>query len=179
MPQLVDLMDHRLVSLLMENARMPNRALARQASISESNSYERVHRLVASGVIKGFHADADMAALGQPLSAVVSVKMRADKRDQLLNEAHRLSKLEGVLFVYFLAGPYDLMLLIAVESPTSMRDFIMRLNERETVASSETSVVMEALRGEHPVIEHKRLAGRPDEPTSSRKRHVAGRNVDG
>jgi len=169
MTQPIDLIDHRLVSLLIGNARTSNRAMARELSISESNCYERVHRLVDSGIIRSFHADADMAALGQPLSAVVAVKLRAEKRDQLLNEAQYCAELEGVTSVYFLAGPYDLLLIIAVEDPTAMRDFILRLNQHETVASSETSVIMEAIRGKHPVIERKPAPAGSDD--HSRKRN--------
>jgi len=140
----VDAIDREILELLVKKARMSNRDIAKTVHISESNCYERIRRLIETGVIRGFHADVDPAELGRPVSAVVMIKVRGDKRKQMLDETHELSGLDGVLEVFFLAGKYDLLVRVALPDSVALRDFITELNSRDTIDSTETNIIMEA-----------------------------------
>jgi DNA-binding Lrp family transcriptional regulator len=144
----LDPVDLKLVQLLMHNGRLSNHALAEATGIAESTCHSRVRGLVESGVIEGFRATVNPAALGRPLQAMVLVKVQSHARSQLLSEAHRLAATDGVLEVLFLTGAYDLMVHVAVANPTALRDFVVReLSASSAVAATETSVVMERLPG--------------------------------
>ena len=54
--------------------RMPNNALAEAAGIAPSTCLGRVRSLVERGVIRGFHAEIDPAAIGRGLQAMISVR---------------------------------------------------------------------------------------------------------
>ncbi|MDR1710345.1 MAG: Lrp/AsnC family transcriptional regulator [Propionibacteriaceae bacterium] len=144
----LDDIDRKILQTLLNNGRLPNAAVAKRVNIAESTCYERVQYLIKSGVIKGFHTRVDMSALGRPIRAVALLKVRSGFRDQLLQEAQRLSGVEGVIRVLFLAGTHDLMVEFAVASSNDLRDFVVNeLNSSEAVADTATSVVMEALEG--------------------------------
>jgi len=154
MVQPVDAIDREILELLIKRARLSNRSIARTVHISESNSYERIRRLIESGIIRGFHADVDPGALGRPVHAVIMLKVRKGKRKQMLAEAQELSKLDGVAEVFFLAGQYDLLVRVSVRDSGALRDFITDLNSRQTIASTETNIIMEEffdLSGPDPV----------------------------
>jgi len=140
----VDAIDREILELLIKKARLSNRDIAKTVHISESNCYERIRRMVEAGIIRGFHADVDSSVLGRPVSAVIMIKVRGNKRKQMLEEAHELSSLDGVLEVFFLAGKYDLLVRVALPDSAALRDFITELNSRGTVASTETNIIMEA-----------------------------------
>jgi len=144
MARTVDAIDREILEVLIKKARLSNRDVAKMVHISESNCYERIHRLIDSGVIRGFHAEVDSSVLGRPVSAVVMIKVRGGKRKQMLEEAHELSGLDGVSEVFFLAGKYDLLVRVALPDSAALRDFITELNSRGTVASTETNIIMEA-----------------------------------
>ena len=58
----MDAIDLRLVELLRENARLSYAELARQVGLSAPAVHERVGKLEAGGVIRGYRADVDAGA---------------------------------------------------------------------------------------------------------------------
>ena len=66
-----------------EDARTPNNALAAQVGIAASTRLGRVRALRQAGVIRGYHADVDPAALGRPLQAMIAVRLRPGARHRI------------------------------------------------------------------------------------------------
>src|ERR1700742_1584406 len=62
----VDDLDLALLRALASDARQSQRALARQIEMSPPAVADRLARLERSGVIRGYRADIDWAALGLP-----------------------------------------------------------------------------------------------------------------
>src|SRR5258708_30218519 len=79
----VDHVDRRILSLLHADARMTNSALAEELDIAASTCHGRVRRLLDSGVIRGFYADIDPAAVGLPLQAMISVGLQSSARGRI------------------------------------------------------------------------------------------------
>jgi Lrp/AsnC family transcriptional regulator, leucine-responsive regulatory protein len=76
---MIDEIDHQIISLLQENARLSNAALAENVGLTTSTVHERVKKLEKKGIIKGYVAMVDAEALGSPLwplSGSVSVQLR-------------------------------------------------------------------------------------------------------
>src|ERR1700683_3597147 len=63
----VDNLDLALLRALTENARQSQRALARAVQMSAPAVADRLARLERAGVIRGYRADIDWAALGHPV----------------------------------------------------------------------------------------------------------------
>ncbi|MDT5083467.1 MAG: hypothetical protein QOJ61_510, partial [Mycobacterium sp.] len=82
-PADLDSTDRKIVSLLHADARMTNSALAEELDIAASTCHGRVRRLVDSGVIRGFYADIDPAAVGLPLQAMISVSLQSNARGKI------------------------------------------------------------------------------------------------
>ena len=68
--------ERRLIGLLQENARMSNKDLAQAAGIAESTCHEKVRSLQSRGIIRGFHADVDLRALGRSIRALITVRLQ-------------------------------------------------------------------------------------------------------
>lgn len=147
-PGRLDQVDRRLVRLLQADGRMPNNALAAAAGIAPSTCLARVRALRQAGVIRGFHADVDPQALGRGLRAMVAVRMAAGSRAALEPFARAVAARPEVLDVYFLAGADDFLLHVAVRDTDELRRFVVeQLSDSPDVASTETSLVFEHLRG--------------------------------
>lgn len=144
----LDAVDRHLVRLLQEDGRLPNNALAAAVGIAPSTCLSRVRALRRAGVIRGFHADVDPGALGRGLRAMVAVRMAAGSRATLEPFARSIAGRPEVLDVYFLAGADDFLLHVAVHDTDELRRFVVeRLSDRPDVASTETSLVFDHLRG--------------------------------
>jgi Lrp/AsnC family leucine-responsive transcriptional regulator len=70
----IDEINRRLLSELQRDARLSLAELARRVSLSSPAVAERLQRLEAAGVIRGYHADIDPAAVGYSLSAIIRVR---------------------------------------------------------------------------------------------------------
>src|SRR5674476_138219 len=96
----VDETDRRLLEVLAVEGRIPNNALAERIGIAPSTCLGRVRAMVASGVIRGFYADIDPAAVGHPLQAIIGVRLQADARSVIHAFAKRLEGMAEVRNVF-------------------------------------------------------------------------------
>jgi DNA-binding Lrp family transcriptional regulator len=76
----LDEVDLRILDALMRDGRLANNVLAARAGIAPSACHARVRALRSAGVLRGYHADVDLTALGRPLQAMVSVQLQAATR---------------------------------------------------------------------------------------------------
>src|SRR4029079_4879735 len=79
----LDAVDHALLRELQEDARRSNRELAAAVHVSPSTSSERVRALRADGVIRGYHADVALDALGRRVQALTHGTIRPPPRTTL------------------------------------------------------------------------------------------------
>jgi Lrp/AsnC family leucine-responsive transcriptional regulator len=71
---LLDDVNRRLLQELQQDGRLSTAELARRVSLSPPAVAERVRRLEEAGVITGYRAVIDPAAVGYPMSAVVRIR---------------------------------------------------------------------------------------------------------
>jgi Lrp/AsnC family transcriptional regulator, leucine-responsive regulatory protein len=87
---LLDDVNRRLLAELQRDARLRTAELARRVSLSPPAVAERLQRLEQAGVITGYHAAIDPAAIGYPIAAVVRVRP-ATRQLQKIPEIARAS----------------------------------------------------------------------------------------
>ena len=126
---------------------MANIALAQRVGIAPSTCLGRVRALRENGVIRGFYADIAPEALGHPIQAVLAVRLQADARHAISEFAARVATLPHVLNVFFLAGADDFLIHVAAASTQDLRDFVVTLSRGTEVASTETNLIFEHIRG--------------------------------
>jgi DNA-binding Lrp family transcriptional regulator len=145
-PDPLDDIDRRIVAELVRDARLPNNVLAERAGVAPSTCLGRVRALRARGVIRGYHADVDPAALGRPLRAMIAVRLQSTARGHIRTFAAEVARLPEVLDVYFLGGKDDFLLHVAAASSDDLRDFVENLSDNPDVAYTETSLIFEHVR---------------------------------
>ena len=96
----VDAVDRVMLELLAQDARITNQRLAEAAGIAPSTAVARLRALRERGVIRGFHAEVDLAALGRPLQALIAVRLAVHARDQIDAFTDTVRRLPGVLMVF-------------------------------------------------------------------------------
>src|SRR5215470_522098 len=148
----LDETDRRIVLELARDARIPNNALAQRAGIAPSTCLARVRALRERGVIRGYHADIDPAALGRPLQAMVAVRLQSTARGHIRAFVAGVATMPEVLNVFFLAGKDDFLLHVAAASTQGLRDFVETLSANADVAYTETSLIFEHVRAHAPVL---------------------------
>ena len=146
-PAIIDETDRAILRLLADDARLPNNAIAESVGIAPSTCLGRIRALREKGVIRGYHADIDPAALGQFVQAMIAVRLQAHARGHLSEFAETMVALPEVLNVFFLAGAVDFYVHIAATSTNGLRDFVVNnLSANPDVALTETNLIFEHVR---------------------------------
>jgi len=138
----LDPTDRALVAALLDDARISNAHLAERAGVAPSTALVRLRALRHSGVIRGYRADVDPAAVGRPVQALVAVRLRAHDRAVIDSFARRLPTLPEVVQTFHVAGADDYVLHVAVPDAERLRDFVLdHLTTHPAVAHTETNLV--------------------------------------
>lgn len=146
----LDDVDRKMIDSLRVDGRMSAPALAEQLSIGRATAYNRFDRLVESGVIDGFSARVDPAAVGLTVSALVMVNVRQGRWRDLRAE---LSALPGVEWLGVAAGRFDFVLLVRGSSLEHLRDVALHeLQQIDGVRSAETIVLLDEIDQRHHPI---------------------------
>jgi DNA-binding Lrp family transcriptional regulator len=116
----LDRYDRAILSLLQQDARMTNAALAAQVNLSESASLRRVRALEESGLIEGYTALVDQQRAGFPVNVFVSITL--DRQSQTGLEAFEsaVRRVPEVMECYLMTGEHDYLLRLVV---TDLADF--------------------------------------------------------
>ena len=143
----LDQIDFAIIENLQNNARLSNKELAHRVRLAPSSCLERVRRLGAAGVFRGFHAEVDPAALGHALQAMITVRLRRHaRRDVVAFRAHLLA-LPEVLALFHVGGSYDFVVHVAVRDSNHLRDLAMdSFTARPEVGQMETHFIFEYTR---------------------------------
>jgi DNA-binding Lrp family transcriptional regulator len=140
--------DRGIVAALRENARLPNNAIAARVGIAPSTCLARIRTLEQRGVIRGYHADVDPAAIGAAIQAMIALRLRAGARHQLREFTDQVVLQPEVVDAYFLGGQDDFMLHVAVPDVETLRTFVLeQLSANPQVAATQTTLIFEHVRG--------------------------------
>jgi DNA-binding Lrp family transcriptional regulator len=143
----MDELDSALLAALQADGRRSNRELAAALGVAPSTSLERVRALRARGVLTGVHAAVDLAAMGRPVQAMVTVRLRPQSRATVHGFRTFVAGLPETLQVFITTGPDDVLVHVAVASTEALQTFVLdSLTKRKEVAGIRTEVVFEHAR---------------------------------
>lgn len=154
----MDDIDWAILRALQDDARQTNRDLAAAVHVSTSTSSDRVRALRERGVLRGYHADVDLDALGRRVQALIAVTIRPPTRQNIETFRNWASTLPELIGVFVVSGSSDFLLHLGVPDTDALYAFVIdRLTERPQVADVNTSIVYEHIR--RPVLEPLDLDG--------------------
>jgi len=124
---------------LQEDARATYADVGRHVGLSASSVHERVRKLEQAGVIRGYRAVVDAAALGLFVTALVAVTpMDPTQPDDLPD---RVGELSEIWDSFSVAGEANYVLKVRVRTTGDLEDLIRRLREKAGV-NTRTTVVL-------------------------------------
>jgi Lrp/AsnC family transcriptional regulator, leucine-responsive regulatory protein len=121
-PPSLDTLDVAILRLLVRDARMSHRRLAREVGMSAPAVAERIARLERSGVIRGYRVDVDRTALGFGL--VVYIGVVAVQGGDQSEVVRALGELPEVEDVHVVTGPKDLLVRLRVRDHEHLREVL-------------------------------------------------------
>lgn len=143
----IDTLDERILSELQANGRLTMKALAERVGLSSPAMIERVRRLEERGVLAGYRAIVDPAAIGRPLSALISADIDRRNSDRFLD---RLRTEPSVVECLRTTGDRSFLIKVNVTSTDELEQLVDEL--AELGARCSTSIVLSAPIQDAPVV---------------------------
>lgn len=155
MPLTLDAHDTRILSELQADARITMAELGRRVHLSQPAVTERVRKLETAGVITGYRATVNLAALGYGIRALVRVG-RCDY-DRLLK---MMADMPEVVNAWNITGEDSWLMEIAVLDVNHLDTVVTQFS---TLSETSTSIILKAPR-EHQVMLPARARPDPSQP---------------
>lgn len=140
----LDRIDHNIIRLLQQNARMPHTELARKVGLSTTPCKERVRRLERDGVIQRYQAVLNPDALDRGLVVFVQIRLNRTSQDIFEEFTARAVDLPEIQECYLVSGNFDYLLKARVADMNAYRTLLGEtLLTLPGVLESTSYVVME------------------------------------
>lgn len=152
MPITLDATDWRILRELQADGRITNLALAGKIGLSPPPCLRRVRALEEAGLINGYTAVLDEAALGFALTAFAMVRLHNQAETDLRAFENALLGWPIVREAHMLSGESDYMLKCVARDLTSFQSFILdALTAAPNVASVKTFLTIRKAKREFGV----------------------------
>ncbi len=146
----MDDIDREVLRLLRANGRLSQEQIAREVSLSRPAVHERIKRLEERGIIQGYTALVNWAALDRPVTAFVWVRTSGMRCDDAAAEIIGLSDGEGfVEECHRVTGEWCLLLKTRVASPLSLQALLDRIREVQGVQNTMTTLALSTISADH------------------------------
>ena len=120
----LDETDRRLLRVLQRDGRISNLDLAQACHLSPSACSDRVRRLRERGIITGFAALLDPAAIGRALLIFVEVQLDRTTGDTFSDFAKAARRTPEILECQMVAGGFDYLIKARVSDMEASRRFL-------------------------------------------------------
>ena len=135
----LDEIDRILVRELVADGRATLAQLAASAGLSVSAVQSRVRRLETRGVVMGYRARIDPEAVGNMLSAFVSITPLDPSQPD--DAPHRLEHIAAVESCHSVAGDESYVLLVRVRSARALEDLLQQIRTTANVRTRSTIIL--------------------------------------
>jgi DNA-binding Lrp family transcriptional regulator len=138
----LDPTDARLLRALDEEPRATVLALADRLGLSRNTVQARLARLESDGALLPFQRRIDPAALGYPVTAFITVRVR---QQMLAEVAEALAQIPEVVEVFGLSGPDDLLVRVVAPDADDLYRIAGQVLATPGIERTETAVLMRHL----------------------------------
>ena len=144
----LDPVDLQILAELQKDGRITNVELARRVGLSAPPCLRRVRRLEEEGVIRGYHADLDPAALGFQITFFALVGLETQKEAVLTAFESMVTAWPEVRECHMIRGGGDFLLRLVARDTAHENALTARLTGADHVARVQTLQTIRTARDE-------------------------------
>jgi Lrp/AsnC family leucine-responsive transcriptional regulator len=148
----LDRYDRVLLQTLQEHGRASNVELSEKANLSAPQCYRRVQKLEADGVIRGYMASVEPAAVGLGVTAFVSLSIDREQFKRVRELEKAIRQFPEILECYTISGDFDYLVKVVAADLKSLSNFLTdRLMQVPGVAAVRSMVCLEEIKPPSPL----------------------------
>lgn len=135
----LDSLDEKILSLIIDNARVPYLEVARECGVSGAAIHQRIQKLTNIGILKGSEFVVDTNKVGYETCAYIGVYLK--EPEQFGNVVAALKEIPEVVECHYTTGQYDLFIKLYAKNNLDLLHIIhnklqpLGLSRTETLIS--------------------------------------------
>lgn len=135
----MDSQDHRLISLLRENARMSVAKLATALGVSRGTVQNRIDKLIAQRVLLGFTVRTASSVAEHRVRAIVMISVEGDRSDPILSALRGYPEIRAL---HTTNGRWDIVAELGTDSLETFDEALRSIRTIKGISNSETSLLL-------------------------------------
>lgn len=135
----LDETDHRILALLMDDARMPVASIARQLAIARTTAIARIAALEKGGVIVGYGVRLHAGRYQPAVQAYVGVTLDPRSAAGFVAQLQKIPQVETLSAV---SGSIDYMIELNCGSTAELDRLLDRIGTSDGVRTTSTSIIL-------------------------------------
>lgn len=141
LPKLDDL-DRRILSTLLDDARVPYAEMAKQFQVSPATVHVRVEKMKAAGIIEGTEILVNTKKLGYDVCCFIGINLKAAR--DYHSALDKLNQLDEVVEAYYTTGAYNIFVKLMCRSIEELQFVLIdKLQAIDEVQSTETLISLQ------------------------------------
>tara|TARA_B100001778_G_scaffold333684_1_gene342832 strand:- start:1608 stop:2054 length:447 start_codon:yes stop_codon:yes gene_type:complete len=140
---LLDEIDKKIIKVLQDDARTSLRKISELVKVSLGTVSNRVKRMEANGVIKGYSVILDPDQIGWELNVVIGLRIQ---KGRLIEIQERIAKDSRVNGVYDVTGDFDSMVIARAKNRKDLDDLSKNVLSIDGVERSITHLVLNTVK---------------------------------
>ena len=142
----LDTIDHRILTILEQDATRSVDAISDAVSLSRNACWRRIKAMEGSGIIRARVALLDPIKIGCPLSALVLIRTDHHSDTWRRDFASAVAALPEITSAQRMTGDLDYVLMVRLADVAAYDVFYKRLTSRISVSDISASFVMENIK---------------------------------
>lgn len=142
---MIDKTDTKLLDIVQQDARLSNAALAERVGLTKTAVFERMRKLEAAGIIRGYETRLDPKRVRKGLVAFIFVRTEEPFASQATGKA--LARIPQVLEVHNMAGEDCYLVKVRVEDTDALGRLLRdRFGKIKAIRSTRTTIALDTLK---------------------------------
>ena len=148
--QPMDHIDTKILQCLTRDARMNASQISQKVNLSISAVIERMKKMEASGLIKGYTAVIDEKLAGFNVQAMISIRLEHPKYNEEFNR--QMCGHERVMECFYITGDFDYIARIGVSSTEELTRVLNDIKQMPGVSLTRTYVVLDNVKQHSGIV---------------------------
>lgn len=133
-------LDHAILAELRREGRISWRELGERVGLGPTATADRVRRLESIGLIRGYHADVDLGALGMGLRALAELRLASHTTYDEFEATLRATP--EVQLAFHVTGALDYVLMLACPDVATLDRILSEWRSDHGVVESSTRILL-------------------------------------
>ena len=146
---MIDEIDKNILNVLMGNARLSLREIAKQIGYSVVTIMKRMKQLEKEKIIKEYIAHIDYEKLGYDVNIIIKIRVSKGK---LFEVEKKIAIDQHVSAVYDIIGDFDSIVIAKFKTRKALDIFLKKIQTYEFVERTETILILNTIKERYNIL---------------------------